>query len=132
MNFNGKTYEDRFRELYSTVAKKYNLYIKKQSIDTMVLEGHSFELIVSINFDGAFVKYKNLNDQKIYEISNFLAINTDDIDRKDIKKSDIIAKYVDNSLIIKRNVLARKFANLLDGKLDWFGRYIESQYYWEL
>ncbi|MEG0314803.1 MAG: hypothetical protein RR646_06045 [Erysipelotrichaceae bacterium] len=132
MRFNNKTYEEKFLEIFDSIINDFDLSVDKLDENTMLLSSTTYHLEIFITFDGAFVRYKNLNTGIKYDISNYLALKTEDIDRLNLSDSDIISIYIEESLLVRARVLYRKYKDLLKGGTDWFKDYQNSEYFDDL
>lgn len=132
MKFDNKTYEEKFIEIFQDVISDFKLHVKKLDENTMLLCSQKYYLEVFITFDGAFIRYKNLITNKKYDISNYLALNTEAVDRGGLSNAEIVSIYVEESLLVRARVLYRKYKNLLSGEINWFDDYQNSEYFDEL
>lgn len=132
IKFGEKNYEELFHGLYDEVAKEYNLEIQKINNTAMEIVGNTFTLLIAYDKDTSWIYYTDKKAKKTYLISNYINVSSEGIDRDDIPKIDIISKIIERILIIQSRVLKRKFKNLLEGKLDWFNDYKNSNFFYEV
>lgn len=129
MNFNGKSYSKLFTELFTDTSNMYNLEIMNRSNDVMELKGNNYSLFFTYDIDTSWIYYYDKKSEKTYVISNYINMNAEDIDRKDIPKEDIISKEIERTLKIQSRVLSRKFSDLLRGDNGWLEIYKKSQFF---
>lgn len=129
MNFNGKSYSKLFTELFTDTSNMYNLEIMNRSNDVMELKGNNYSLFFTYDIDTSWIYYYDKKNEKTYVISNYINMNAEDIDRKDIPKEDIISKEIERTLKIQSRVLSRKFSDLLRGDNGWLEIYKKSQFF---
>jgi len=132
MKFYNQTYEDLFSEIFSDLAKEYNLKIAKKMEDTMYLFSKRFILSIGIFVAGTSIQYIDLKKRKVYELSDYIVTKTTEKDREGFSPKTIIADIVDTSLRIRKKSLENNFSDLLSGNSNWFNEYKKSEYFWEL
>ncbi|MEG2684606.1 MAG: hypothetical protein RR929_00945 [Erysipelotrichaceae bacterium] len=131
MNFDGKSFIELTHQLFGGISNRYDLEIVNIRNDVMELKGNKFSVFFTYYLDTTLVYYFDKKNDKTYLISNYINVNAEDIDRKDIPKEDIISKEIERTLKIQARVLSRKFGDLLSGKDEWFVSYKKSQFFQE-
>lgn len=131
IKFNGKGYYELVNELFNDISNEYNLEIVNKSNNVIELNGNDFSILFTYDLDTSWIYYYDKNDDKTYLISNYINVNAEDIDRKDIPKEDIISKEIERTLRIQVRVISRKFCDLLRGETSWFVSYKGSQFFQE-
>lgn len=132
IKFGDNNYKELFNDLFSEVAGEFALNIACIDDTTMELIGDNFTLSISYDMDTSWIYFTNKETKKTYLISNYINVNAEGVDRDDLPKVDIISKSIERTLTIQSRVIKRKFIGLLEGKLDWFDSYKESQFFHEV
>lgn len=132
MNFDGKSFIELFHQLYEDISNGFDLEIVDISNDVAELKGNKFSIFFTYDLDTTWIYYFDRKNDKTYLISNYINVNAEDVDRKDIpKEDDVISKEIEHTLRIQTRVLLRKFNDLLSGKDEWFAGYKNSQFFHE-
>lgn len=132
IKFGYNNYKELFNYFFSGVAREFGLNIVCIDDTTMELMGDNFTLSISYDMDTSWIYFTNKETKKTYLISNYINVNAEGVDRNDLPKVDIVSKSIERTLTIQSRVLKRKFMGLLEGKLDWFDSYKESQFFYEV
>lgn len=132
MDFDGKSFIELFHQLYEDISNRFDLEIVDISNDVAELKGNNFSIFFTYDLDTTWIYYFDKKSDKTYLISNYINVNAEDVDRKDIpKEDDVISKEIERTLRIQTRVLLRKFNDLLSGKGEWFACYKNSQFFHE-
>jgi len=116
------------------ICKKYKLVCVKISPIKTALVGKDFALIIAIDRFYAVVSYLQHmygKDIKVYLCDSYFAEKYDAKDRVNLLSGEGAEYMVRNNIIIIANGLLNKWANVLEGEIDWIEDYKKSKWFSE-